>query len=97
LGLLGVLGGIVQAVIVTLFWLAIRSKDDAIRDARESRDRAVEINERMIPPLERQVNITERALPAPRPRGRTQASERSKTIDTATARISPNAQGRGRP
>lgn len=60
LGLLGVMGGIVQAVIVTLFWLAVRSKDDAIRDARESRDRAVEINERMIPPLERQADVATR-------------------------------------
>lgn len=53
LTLLAAIGGVIQAVIVTLFWLAIRAKDDAIKDARESRDRALEINEQMIPPLER--------------------------------------------
>jgi hypothetical protein len=43
--LLGVIGGVLQMVIVTLFWLAIRSKDDSIKDARDLRDRALEVNE----------------------------------------------------
>lgn len=64
--LLGTIGGVIQAVIVTLFWLAIRSKDDAIRDARETRDRALEINEQMIPPLERQAKATATAARAVR-------------------------------
>ena len=52
------ISGIIQAVVVTLFWLAIRAKDDAIKDARDTRDRALEINEQMIPPLERQARAT---------------------------------------
>ena len=55
--LLGTIGGVIQAVIVTLFWLAIRSKDDAIKDARETRDRALEINEQMIPQLEHSARV----------------------------------------
>lgn len=65
--LLGTIGGVIQVVIVTLFWLGIRAKDDAIRDARMLRDQALEINERLIPPLERQAAVTERAV---RGRGR---------------------------
>lgn len=61
----------IQAVVVTLFYLAIRSKDDAIKDARETRDRALEINEQMIPPLERTARVTARAARAARDRGRT--------------------------
>lgn len=64
------MGGIIQAVIVTLFWLAIRSKDDAIRDAREQRDRALDINEQMIPPLERQVRVAARVARDTRGRSR---------------------------
>lgn len=63
LALLGLIGGVLQGVIVTLFWLAIRSKDDAIRDARELRDRAIEINEQAIVASERTVRVAERALP----------------------------------
>jgi nitrogen fixation-related uncharacterized protein len=67
LTLLGVIAGVIQAVIVTLFWLAIRAKDDSIRDARELRDRALELNERAITAGERQINVVERAV---NPRGR---------------------------
>lgn len=58
LTLLGVIGGVIQSVVVALFYLAVRAKDDAIKDARETRDRALEINEQMIPPLERQAKAT---------------------------------------
>lgn len=67
LALLGTIGAVLQAVIVTLFWLAIRAKDDSIKDARDLRDRALDINEQMIPPMERQAEITQRILP---PRGK---------------------------
>jgi nitrogen fixation-related uncharacterized protein len=67
LALLVAIGGVLQGVIVTLFWLAIRSKDDSIKDARELRDRALDINEQMIPPMERQADAVTRAVV---PRGR---------------------------
>lgn len=67
--LLGVIGGVIQAIVATLFWLAIRSKDDAIKDARDQRDRALDINEQMIPPLERAARATARVTRAVRGRG----------------------------
>lgn len=68
LALLAAIGGILQVVIVTLFWLAIRSKDDSIKDARELRDRAIDINERALQAGERQVDLAERVL-RPRRKG----------------------------
>lgn len=62
LALLATIGGILQAVIVTLFWLAIRSKDDSIRDARMLRDQALELNETALRAAERQVDVVERAV-----------------------------------
>lgn len=40
LALLGIIGGVLQAAIMGLFWALIRSKDDSIREARSERDRA---------------------------------------------------------
>lgn len=68
--LLGTIGGVIQVVIVTLFWLGIRAKDDAIRDARQQRDRALDINEQMIPPLEQGVAVAARATRPRTGRGR---------------------------
>lgn len=62
LALLVAIGGVLQTVIVTLFWLAIRSKDDSIRDARELRDRALDINERAIGNGEALVEPVKRAV-----------------------------------
>lgn len=62
LTLLGIIAGVIQAVVVTLFWLAIRAKDDSIRDAREIRDRALDLNEQQINVGERQINVVERAV-----------------------------------
>lgn len=62
IALLATIGGILQTVIVTLFWLAIRSKDDSIKDARQLRDRAIEINEEAIRIGERQAEQVGRAL-----------------------------------
>lgn len=72
LALLVAIGGVLQTVVVTLFWLFIRSQQDATRDARQLRDQAIRINEQMIQPLERQVEIVERAIPqrALPPRGK---------------------------
>lgn len=67
LALLVAIGGILQTVIVTLFWLGIRSKDDSIMDARALRDRALEINEQALRTGERGVTVAGEAL---RPRGK---------------------------
>lgn len=67
LALLVTIGGLLQTVIVTLFWLAIRSKDDSIKDARELRDRALDINETLTRSGERQVEQVGAVLA---PRGR---------------------------
>lgn len=67
MALLGAIWLVLQGVIVTLFWLAVRSKDDSIKDARELRDRAIELNETAIRTAERQVDQVGAAL---RPRGR---------------------------
>lgn len=67
LALLATIGGILQAVIVTLFWLVIRSKDDSIKDAREARDQALELNESVIRTAERQADQVAAVL---RPRKR---------------------------
>lgn len=67
--LLGTIGGVIQTVVVALFWLGIRSKDDAIKDARAQRDRALDINEQMIPPLERQARVADRVTRGTRGRG----------------------------
>ena len=63
LALLGSIWLLLQGVIVTLFWLAIRAKEDSIKDAREIRDRALEINEQALSVGERQNDLVERALP----------------------------------
>lgn len=60
LALLAVIGGALQAAILGLFWMGIRAKDDAIKDARELRDRALDINERAIQASERQVDVVDR-------------------------------------
>jgi uncharacterized membrane protein YciS (DUF1049 family) len=62
LALLAIVGGALQAAIVGLFWLAIRSKDDSIKDARDLRDRALDINERTIETGERQADVVSRAV-----------------------------------
>ncbi len=67
LGLLVAIGGVLQTVIVTLFWLAIRSRDDSIKDAREVRDRALDLNERTIVNSERQTEVVSQVV---KPRGR---------------------------
>lgn len=67
LALLVAIGGILQTVIVTLFWLAIRAKEDSIRDARGLRDRALEINEQALRTGERLGDQVGQVL---RPRGR---------------------------
>lgn len=67
MALLGAIWLVLQGVIVTLFWLAVRSKDDSIKDARELRDRAIELNETAIRTAERQADQVGAAL---RPRGR---------------------------
>lgn len=61
LALLAAIGGVLQAVIVALFWIGIRAKEDSIKDARELRDRALDVNERAI-------GVGERAVPALRQR-----------------------------
>lgn len=62
LALLAAIGGVLQGVIVTLFWLVIRSKDDSIKDARELRNQALDINDEILRANERQVNVVERAV-----------------------------------
>jgi hypothetical protein len=62
LALVAALGGILQTVIVTLFWLVIRSKDDSLKDARELRDRALDINEQQIQVGEKQTRAVARAV-----------------------------------
>lgn len=62
LALLAVIGGALQTVIVTLFWLVIRSKDDSVKDARDLRDRALDVNERAISTGERQADTTRSVL-----------------------------------
>lgn len=61
------IGGVLQGVIATLFWLAIRSKEDSIKDAREVRDRALDLNERTIVNSERQAEVVSQVV---KPRGR---------------------------
>ena len=63
LGLLAAIGTVLQAVIVSLFYLGIRAKDDSIKDARDMRDRALDLNDRALTTGERQTEITQRALP----------------------------------
>lgn len=60
--LLGSIGGVLQAVIVALFWGWIRSLQDSIREAREERDRAatnlessLQLGQRLAPPTPRRV------------------------------------------
>jgi hypothetical protein len=48
LALLGAIWLVIQAAIVGLFWIGIRAYQDSIRDARELRDRALDINEQAI-------------------------------------------------
>lgn len=60
LALLAVIGAALQAAIVGLFWLGIRAKDDAIKDARELRDRALDVNERAISGGEKAVDLARR-------------------------------------
>jgi len=67
IALLVAIGGVLQTVIVTLFWLAIRAKEDSIRDARNLRNWALEVNDRAIEATERQADVVDQVL---RPRGR---------------------------
>lgn len=60
LALLAVIGAALQSAILGLFWIVIRSKDDATRDAREMRDRALDINERAISAGETSVHLAQR-------------------------------------
>lgn len=53
---------ILQGVIVTLFWLVIRSKEDSIKDAREARDQALELNEIALRTGERQAEQVTQVL-----------------------------------
>lgn len=62
LALLAIIGGALQAVIVTLFWLAIRAKDDSIKDARDLRDRALDINDQLSRNGERQAEAVTRVV-----------------------------------
>jgi hypothetical protein len=67
LALLAAIWLVIQAAIVALFWIGIRAYQDSIRDARELRDRALDINERALQAGERQVDQVGQVL---RPRGR---------------------------
>lgn len=67
LALLGAIWVVLQAAILGLYWIGIRAKDDSIKDARDLRDRALDINERVLQTGERQVDQVGQAL---RPRGR---------------------------
>lgn len=67
LALLGGIWLVIQAAIVALFWIGIRAKDDSIKDARELRDRALDINERALEASERQADQVGQVL---RPRGK---------------------------
>lgn len=67
LALLGAIWVVLQGVIVTLFWLAVRSKDDSIKDARDLRDKALELNEAALRTAERQADQVGAVL---RPRGK---------------------------
>lgn len=62
LALLAIIGGALQAAIIGLFWMGIRAKDDSIRDARELRDRALDVNERAILSGERQADAVTRTI-----------------------------------
>ena len=46
--LLGAIGVAVQAAIVGLFWVGIKALQAHIADAKEVRDRALELNEQLI-------------------------------------------------
>lgn len=63
LGLLASIWIVLQGVIATLFWLAIRALQDSTRDAREVRDRALDLNEQQIPITEKQTDVMRRAIP----------------------------------
>jgi hypothetical protein len=45
IGLLTIIGGMIQAAMLGLYWIGIRAKDDSIRDARELRDRVLDTND----------------------------------------------------
>lgn len=65
IALLVAIGGLLQTVIVTLFWLAIRAKEDSIKDARDLRNWALEVNDRALQAGERQVDVVGRVLKPP--------------------------------
>lgn len=57
MALLALIGGVIQSVIVALFWLGVRWQQDALQDARKTRDRALDVNEEAIIVSQRSLGI----------------------------------------